>query len=264
MAAGLSNRRLWRAVRGAGAGLRPLCSGRPESRPDGGGRRADGGMRSGGRPGRRRRADAPGRLSHPLSHRRRRLCAAAREDRGRGALGRGARRYPRHFSPCGGRPAGLAGRLPADRDRISRHYHDAAMIAATATGEAALADTALLDAVRNHSLIAFRQAWKRFGGSRSGIAPAGPATRTAHGRGAGLPGHARHDPGRRAGVRMDRGPVATCGGRGEPALIPERLPPNPTDPCAAPPVPCRAPVRSPCRACQAVPGPESRGRSPAP
>ena len=36
------------------------------------------------------------------------------------------------------------------------------MIAATATGESALADPALLDAVRNHNLIAFRQAWKRF------------------------------------------------------------------------------------------------------
>ncbi len=55
-----------------------------------------------------------------------------------------------------------AGWLPADRDRVSRHYYDAAMIAASATGESALADTALLDAVRTHNLIAFRQAWKRF------------------------------------------------------------------------------------------------------
>ncbi|MDE0407179.1 MAG: nucleotidyl transferase AbiEii/AbiGii toxin family protein [Alphaproteobacteria bacterium] len=64
-----------------------------------------------------------------------------------------------HGLHCGYRDAG---RLPADRDRISRHYYDAAMIAATATGESALADTALLDAVRNHNLVAFRQAWKRF------------------------------------------------------------------------------------------------------
>ena len=64
-----------------------------------------------------------------------------------------------HGLHCGYRDAG---RLPADKDRTSRHYYDAAMIAATATGESALADAALLDAVRNHNLIAFRQAWKRF------------------------------------------------------------------------------------------------------
>ena len=36
------------------------------------------------------------------------------------------------------------------------------MIASSPTGEAALSDTALLDAVRTHNLVAFRQAWKRF------------------------------------------------------------------------------------------------------
>ena len=64
-----------------------------------------------------------------------------------------------HGLHCGCRDAG---RLPADRDRISRHYYDSAAIAATATGESALSDTALLDAVRNPNLVAFRQAWKRF------------------------------------------------------------------------------------------------------
>ena len=64
-----------------------------------------------------------------------------------------------HGLHCGYRDAG---RLPADRDRISRHYYDAASIAATATGESALSDTTLLDAVWNHNLVAFRQAWKRF------------------------------------------------------------------------------------------------------
>ena len=53
-------------------------------------------------------------------------------------------------------------RLPSDRDRISRHYYDVAMITETETGRSALADIALLDAVRDHNLIAFRQAWKRF------------------------------------------------------------------------------------------------------
>ena len=53
-------------------------------------------------------------------------------------------------------------RLPADKDRISRHYYDVAMITETESGTSALSNIALLDAVRNHNLIAFRQAWKRF------------------------------------------------------------------------------------------------------
>ena len=53
-------------------------------------------------------------------------------------------------------------RLPADKDRISRHYYDVAVITATEVGRSALVDTDLLDAVRNHNLVAFRQAWKRF------------------------------------------------------------------------------------------------------
>lgn len=53
-------------------------------------------------------------------------------------------------------------RLPEDRNRISRHYYDAAMITATETGASALSDLDLLDAVRSHNLMAFRQAWKRF------------------------------------------------------------------------------------------------------
>ena len=54
------------------------------------------------------------------------------------------------------------GRLPTDRDLISRHYYDVAMITATGTGRSALSSTDLLDAVREHNLIAFRQAWKQF------------------------------------------------------------------------------------------------------
>ena len=53
-------------------------------------------------------------------------------------------------------------RLPADKDRISRHYYDAAMMTASEIGESALSDEGLLEAVRNHNLVAFRQAWKRF------------------------------------------------------------------------------------------------------
>ena len=53
-------------------------------------------------------------------------------------------------------------RLPADRDRISRDCHDAAMITATGTGRSALSNIDLLDSVRAHNLVASRQRWKRF------------------------------------------------------------------------------------------------------
>ena len=53
-------------------------------------------------------------------------------------------------------------RAPADRDRISRHYYDVAMIVSTDLGKAALRDFGLLDSVRNHNMTAFRQVWKRF------------------------------------------------------------------------------------------------------
>lgn len=53
-------------------------------------------------------------------------------------------------------------RLPSDKDLISRHYYDVAMITVTETGRSALSNINLLDVVREHNLIAFRQAWKRF------------------------------------------------------------------------------------------------------
>lgn len=53
-------------------------------------------------------------------------------------------------------------RMPTDRDRISRHYYDAAMITASDIGRSALSNIDMLDAVRSHNLIAFRQAWIRF------------------------------------------------------------------------------------------------------
>ena len=64
-----------------------------------------------------------------------------------------------HGLHCGYRDEG---RLPADKDRISRHYYDVAMITVTENGRSALSDIAMLDAVREHDIIAFRQAWKRF------------------------------------------------------------------------------------------------------
>lgn len=53
-------------------------------------------------------------------------------------------------------------RVPTDSNRISRHYYDVAMITATEVGASALSNLELLDAVREHNLIAFPQRWKRF------------------------------------------------------------------------------------------------------
>jgi hypothetical protein len=64
-----------------------------------------------------------------------------------------------HGAFCGHRDEG---RVPADSDRISRHYYDVAMITGTEIGRSALADDGLLAAVREYNLIAFRQAWKKF------------------------------------------------------------------------------------------------------
>ena len=62
-----------------------------------------------------------------------------------------------------GGPRGIRGcSSRVDKDRISRHYYDVAVITATEVGQSALVDTDLLDAVRNHNLVAFRQRKKRF------------------------------------------------------------------------------------------------------
>ena len=70
-----------------------------------------------------------------------------------------------HGAHCGYRDEQ---RLPEDRNRISRHYYDAAMITASKTGASALSDLELLDAVRSHNLVAFKQAWKRFEQAKPG------------------------------------------------------------------------------------------------
>ena len=49
-----------------------------------------------------------------------------------------------------------------DKQRIARHYYDVAMITETPVGRTALLNTDLLKAVREHNLIAFRQASKKF------------------------------------------------------------------------------------------------------
>ncbi len=52
--------------------------------------------------------------------------------------------------------------LPPDRNRLSRHYYDIAVITPTRTGKSALSDVGLMDDVRRHTLIAFPQKSKRF------------------------------------------------------------------------------------------------------
>ena len=53
-------------------------------------------------------------------------------------------------------------RLPIDRNRISRHYYDVAVLSDTMIGSNALADNGLLVDVRRHNMVAFRSAWKKF------------------------------------------------------------------------------------------------------
>ena len=52
-------------------------------------------------------------------------------------------------------------RLPRGGSRISRHYYDVAMLSTSEVGQKAVKDLALLQNVREHSQIAFRQAWKK-------------------------------------------------------------------------------------------------------
>lgn len=63
-----------------------------------------------------------------------------------------------HGVHCGYRDSG---RLPREKQRISRHYYDVAMITETDIAKSALSDTDLLDDVRAHNTLAFRQAWKK-------------------------------------------------------------------------------------------------------
>lgn len=52
--------------------------------------------------------------------------------------------------------------LPKDKDRLSRHYYDVAMMTLTSVGKTALSDAALLKDVREHNIKFFNQTWKRF------------------------------------------------------------------------------------------------------
>jgi hypothetical protein len=60
---------------------------------------------------------------------------------------------------CGHRDEG---RLPNDRQRISRHYYDVAMIHKTDLGLKAVSDTKLREDVRQHKILFFKKAWMKF------------------------------------------------------------------------------------------------------
>ena len=63
-----------------------------------------------------------------------------------------------HGAHCGYRDQN---RVPTDKQRVSRHYYDVAMLTGTDVEKAALADEALVASVREHNKIAFRQAWRK-------------------------------------------------------------------------------------------------------
>lgn len=52
-------------------------------------------------------------------------------------------------------------RLPQDRQRLSRHYYDVAMIAKTDTGQLAISDVALQDNVREYTRLLFNRSWMK-------------------------------------------------------------------------------------------------------
>lgn len=57
---------------------------------------------------------------------------------------------------------------PDDRNPISRHYYDVAMMAGRAEGLKAVRDIALLDDVRQHKQLAFRRPWEKLDEARPG------------------------------------------------------------------------------------------------
>jgi hypothetical protein len=63
-----------------------------------------------------------------------------------------------HGWHCGYRDEG---RKPSDRQRVSRHYYDVAMIFRTNTGQNAVQDSQLREDVRKHTQIIFKGAWKK-------------------------------------------------------------------------------------------------------
>lgn len=64
-----------------------------------------------------------------------------------------------HGHHCRYRDEGV---VPTERNRLSRHYYDVAMMLDTPAGANAVQDVALLDRVRSHNQLAFPSTWKRY------------------------------------------------------------------------------------------------------
>jgi hypothetical protein len=58
--------------------------------------------------------------------------------------------------------------VPQERNRLSRHYYDVAMLLSCEVGQHALADVQLLDSVRSHNQLAFPSAWRKYDEAVSG------------------------------------------------------------------------------------------------
>ena len=70
-----------------------------------------------------------------------------------------------HSTQCGYR---YGDRLPRDRNLLSRHYYDVAAIAETETGKNAAKDRALMEDVREYTLIMFGSGWMRLEEAKPG------------------------------------------------------------------------------------------------
>lgn len=64
-----------------------------------------------------------------------------------------------HGNHCRFRDQGV---VPKERNRLSRHYYDVAMLFTSDVGQLATTDTALLDSVRAHNELAFPSAWRKY------------------------------------------------------------------------------------------------------
>ncbi len=82
-----------------------------------------------------------------------------------------------HGVHCGFRDQG---KRPEDRNPISRHYYDVAMMAGQAEGVKAVRDMALLDDVREHKLLAFRRPWEKLEEARPGAIRLTPQPEIQH------------------------------------------------------------------------------------
>lgn len=59
-------------------------------------------------------------------------------------------------------------RIPAEPNRLSRHYYDVAMLNSSPTGESALSNLELLASVRKHNQLMFAAAWRKYDEGKPG------------------------------------------------------------------------------------------------